>query len=528
MAPPKIPAPSKIDALPFPVFGLAWYGTPSAISTTAGGNTNTDGKKNPGISALAYCGGGGSSKTGVFNKIITMLAVDGGEGERRIEIDTGEALCFGISLFRPHDDDSGMVRLLACVGDEVLLYGIPIAGGADSFDGMAAEGEEKDEAILLGTVNVGQGYGANVTAFSEIFRNGKLLHCVAVGCENGTVMLYELHREQQSQVGAVNKVQFVETAVCRGHTKAVCAIHFHPRGSEVLSSAKDGSARIFSSETGMQIGVMECEVHYPNGPPPKKPPSEAQQKTKDPRMMKKAPQILVRGCAYGDLEGRTIYTVASGKRGAAYLSKWKTLVPLSSGPSPGGAPKALSIRQEYRIQCSTVPISATSLSSDGTLLSLGSVDGAIMLYNLETKKVLKSFQGHDLPVTCLASRPIPSVLMLPGEMEGGVNYDAVSASADNRLGRWTLQRKSRIQPQKQPRSKRKAGALESLLWNIMRVPILIFVFLLMVAIHDVFDLCHEEVGLSALMMDMNAARHCIYREVLWAESTRAGVRSVPE
>ena len=447
---------------------------------------------------------------------------------RQIEINTGEALCFGITLFRPHDDDLGMVRLLACVGDEVLLYGIPILRSGQSKDYETFnESAAVEEAILLGTVNVGQGYGANVTAFSEIFRNGKLLHCVAVGCENGMVMLYELQDDGAANNGA-RKVQFVETAVCQGHTKAICAIHFHPRGSEVLSSAKDGSARIFSSETGMQIGVMECEVHDPNGPPPKKPPSDAQQKTKDPRMMKKAPQILVRGCAYGDLEGRTIYTVASGKRGAAYLSKWKTLVPLSSGPTPGGEPKPLSIRQEYRIQCSTVPISATSLSPDGTLLSLGSVDGAVMLYNLETKKVVKSFQGHDLPVTCLASRPIPSALMLPGEMEGGVNYDVVSASADNRLGRWTLQRKSRIQPQRQPRSKREAGALESLLWNIMRVPILIFVFILMVAIHDVFDLCQEEIGLSALMMDVNAARHCIYREVLWAESTRAGVRSVPE
>ena len=56
-------------------------------------------------------------------------------------------------------------------------------------------------------------------------------------------------------------------------------------------------------------------------------------------MMKRPPQILVRGCAYGDLEGRTMYTIASGKRGPAYLTKWKTLVPLnSSSSSPGGPP----------------------------------------------------------------------------------------------------------------------------------------------------------------------------------------------
>ena len=56
-------------------------------------------------------------------------------------------------------------------------------------------------------------------------------------------------------------------------------------------------------------------------------------------MMKRPPQILVRGCAYGDLEGKTMYTIASGKRGPAYLTKWKTLVPLNnSSSSPGGPP----------------------------------------------------------------------------------------------------------------------------------------------------------------------------------------------
>ena len=55
-------------------------------------------------------------------------------------------------------------------------------------------------------------------------------------------------------------------------------------------------------------------------------------------MMKRPPQILVRGCAYGDLEGKTMYTIASGKRGPAYLTKWKTLVPLNNSSSPPGGP----------------------------------------------------------------------------------------------------------------------------------------------------------------------------------------------
>ena len=509
MGKPKIPPPSIIDFLSFPVFGLAWYGTPSTGSVNSDGGDNNSGgtKKNPGISALAYCGGGGSSKTGVFNKIAVVITTDfDNGGSRQLEISTGEALCFGIHLFRPYDDVLNMVRLVATVGDEVFLYGIPI---------FAPEGEEKEEAILLGKHFAGQGYGAGVTTYTPIHRNGSLVHCIAVGCENGMVILYQLKQQQ-------NSVEIVPMAECAGHTKAICSLAFHPRGMQILSSAKDGTARVFSTEDGKQLALMECEVHNPKEPPPPKP---VESSVKDPRMRKKPLQIIVRGCAYGDLEGKTIYTVASDKRSPAYLTKWKEIVPLASAP-PGEA--NLSFRQEYRIQCSPVPVSACSISSDGTLFAFGTTEGNILLYNLETNKVLKSFQAHDLPVTCVAARPIPNVLMLPGELEGGVNYDAISASADNRLGRWTLQKRSRIQSVRQRRSKREMSALESLLWNMFRIPLLVFVIIVLIAIHDVMDLCGEEVGLNALMRDFEGAGRCVWREVLWAEDTRAGVRSVPE
>ncbi|KAL3796117.1 hypothetical protein HJC23_000620 [Cyclotella cryptica] len=543
MGKPKIPPPSKIDALSFPVFGLAWYGHPSNIGNGVGAHGDQR-RNNRGVSALAYCGGGGSSKTGVLNKIVVVVTTDGHGGSvtRQIDVSTGEALCFGVHVFRPYDDDLDMIRLLACVGDELLLYGIPIAEVpiVDGADENAEDQQQQQQqennvgAVLLGKVNVGQGYGASVTTYTPIHRNGVLHHCVAVGCENGIVVLYELKQQQPQDI----MMEFIKIAECTGHTKAVCSINFHPRGTDILSSAKDGTARIFCTQTGLQLGVMECEVHDPKDPPPLKPEAATNVTTKDPRMMKRPPQILVRGCAYGDLEGKTIYTIASGKRGPAYLTKWKTLVPLastmpsaptsSSSSSSPSSNRTLSIRQEYRIQCSPVPISATSLSSDGTLLALGSVEGSILLYNLETKSVLKQFQGHDLPVTCLASRPIPNALMLPGELEGGVNYDAVSASADNRLGRWTLQRKSRIVVPRQRRMKREMNALESFLWSIIRIPLLLFVIVVLIAVHDVLDICHEEVKLPALMTDVGAAGHCVYREVLWAESTRPGVRSVPE
>jgi len=463
-----------------------------------------------------------------------------------VEISTGEALCFGIHAFRPHDDTLQMIRLVACIGDEIFLYGIPITNheGAPNNSNIS---------ILLAKANVGSGYGANVATYTAMFnaQHNQLQHLIGVGCENGHLVVFEIQTNQTESSSSSDSpnnnnnnsmmLKLTKVIECKGHTKAICAIQFHPRGHELLSSAKDGTARIFSVATGNELATMKCEVHDPNGPPPaavpKNDPSKSTIKTKDPRMMKRAPQILVRGCAYGDLEGKMIYTIASGKRGAAYLTKWKSS---SSGGGGGGGGGMNSqqqqqrhIRPEYRVQCSPVPISATSLSSDCTIFALGSVEGSILLYNLETKSVVKQFKEvHDLPVTCMASRPIPSALMLPGELEGGVNFDAVSASADNRMGRWTLQRKSRIKPARAAKGtsssySRRKGPVEQLVWNVVRLPLLFLVGLTMVAVRDVTIVCREEFGMPAVLMDAGAAGHCLYREVLWAEDTRPGIKFVP-
>ena len=455
---------------------------------------------------------------------------------REISISTGEALCFGVNAFRPYNDPLNMVRIVACIGDEVLLYGIPLVAPPIPEEGGSGSEEDatkEEEAILLGKTNVGKGYGANVTTYSPLQQNGQLVHSIAVGCENGMVMIYQLN-----QTGP-QSFEFIKMAECQGHTKALCAVNFHPRGHQLLSSAKDGSARIFDVSSGNELAVLKCDIHDPKGPPPVEP--KATMKTKDPRMMKRPPMILVRGCAYGDLEGKVIYTVASGKRGPAYLTRWKTSAvqlnntagsssgPPGQGPPPTttGGEQKVQVTQQYRIQCSPVPISASSLSADGTLFTFGSVEGSIILYNVETRSVLKEFKEvHDLPVTCVASRPVPNLLMLPGELEEGVNFDAVSASADNKLGRWTLQKKSRIAKPRSASSSRNKSALERYLWELFRVPLLLMLLLMVIALRDTVEICSEEFGLNSLVMDPSRASHCLYREVLWAEEGR--VSFVPE
>ena len=160
---------------------------------------------------------------------------------------------------------------------------------------------------------------------------------------------------------------------------------------------------------------------------------------------------------------------------------------------------------------------------------MGSVEGSVLLYNLVTKSVIREFREvHDMPVTCVASRPVPTELMLPGEMEGGVNFDALSASADNKLGMWTLQKRSRISTPVPPRIARERGALEAYTMRMARVPLLVLLALAIVAIQDAIDVCGEAFGATALMADggMSTAGRCLFREVLWAEEAR--VSFVPE
>jgi hypothetical protein len=88
----------------------------------------------------------------------------------------------------------------------------------------------------------------------------------------------------------------------------------------------------------------------------------------------------------------TIHTIAWGKGGPAFLTKWKQMENTRSiGIDHVVCTVTLIgiiVPYQRRIRCSPVPISATSHSSDGTLLVLGSVEGSILFYNLESKSVL--------------------------------------------------------------------------------------------------------------------------------------------
>ena len=510
MSPPR--PPSRVDLITFPAFAATWHGAPSLPPTNAGG-----------VSVVAYSGGGGSAKTGVFNLINVSTAFQAEEGEEGVlknefKIDTGEQIGVGVAIHRPHtaksiNDDA---LLAAAVGDEIRLYSIPL-----NPDAIPDEAGEKDNAMALlrGSVVVGDKFGCNAVSWSPMG------NAIAVGCENGRVRVYMVLPSESG-----NSVELKLVSDCEGHEKAVCCVHYHPRGGAVLSSAKDGTARIWDVRgdggVGTEMARLKCQIESTDKPAAAVAPPGSRNR--------RQPQILVRGCAFGDLEGKIVYTVASGRKGSAYLSKWRVSPEKRPMPTPGKPPLSaakakaakpkLKIVEELRMECHPLPVSAVSISGDASHLALGGVDGTVTYLNVETMKPAKKwFEIHDLPVTCIAARP--THLPLPGEEEEGINVDIMSASADNRLSKLTLQRRSR----KRNRDGGGGGGfgmgfgLLSLLFSLSFFFFVCLGIVLAILTQLSWEACEVEISNKDIM----ATRDCIWNTVLWAPSDRPGISMPP-
>jgi WD40 repeat protein len=196
--------------------------------------------------------------------------------------------------------------------------------------------------------------------------------------------------------------------------------------------------------------------------------------------------------------GNVIYTIASGRRGKAFVSKW------------GFKDNQYELLE--RTECCPCPISAFSLSGDAGLLALGSVDGTIILWGIERWKVMKKFpEVHDLPVTCIAARPYP--VPLKGD-EDGIQMHALSASADSQLACLTLQRRTKGR-------KSSRGSLKSTLNSWVKMAL--FAWILYPVANEVWDKCADEWNSNGY----SKAWECIRYDVLIAPASRPGILVPP-
>jgi len=474
-----IKPPSQLQFITFPVFALAWHASPP-------GNQHS-------CTAYACCGGGGSAKTGVNNKV--QIVISSVEGKRMVNIDTGEDVGVGVALHQVDD----LLWVLIAIGDRVCIYVLPVFEIREPELETEGEGNARASigtAKLMAETTIGEKYGSNAVDFNSM---GSLF---AVGCENGMLCVFKL-----SLNGIDDEVVVTKHAELEGHIKAICSVTFHPKNPTILaSSAKDGSCRVWDLAEKKCLDVLSCKAHDPSQKPPENPP--------------KPGQLLVRGCAFGDLDGRTIYTVQSKRKGNGFLSVWR-LVQVTT-PSGADTVEQKSVFQERnRISIAQYPVSAMSLSGDFSTLAFGDTDGTVTLLSTETMKPIKSWATiHDLPVTCIAARPLP--FEFPGEDLTGVMVDALSASADNKLLFLTKQYKSTLKIDRgRGISSYSCGFIFYLL-SAFSIAFTAFIFKVS------FDACYSELAESSdLMIIQEIIQECVGHTVLWAPMDRPGVSQVP-
>jgi WD40 repeat protein len=406
------------------------------------------------VSIVAHCGGGGSAATGVKNTITVVTSAPpdspGGVAAGELVISTGDQV--GVAITVVKNPITNKLRLFVGLGHKVHVYDLQNGGE------------------MVEQVSVGE----NVNCITV----NSLTSRLAVGCDGGAVKIFAIDNSKD-QFESELPVMTLE-----GHTKAVSAVYYAPRGEDKLvSSGKDGTARVWQGEDC--LGVLQCSIEDPKAPKPKRP-----------------QQVLVRGCAFGDLMGDLVYTVASGRKGKAFLSKWIA--------SKDG------YQCEVRTACSPFPVSAMNLSGDAGMMALGAVDGTIILWGIEKWKPQKKFfEVHDLPVTCIAARPYPVPLMCDEDNDGDQMH-ALSASADSQLAWLSLQRRSKSTKNRPPSDVNFKTVLHALL-KMAAVGWMLHPF-----VNEIKDKCDMSLGGG-----LAPTWECIRHEVLLAPTSRPGIAVPP-
>ena len=419
-----------------------------------------------GRSIVAYCGGGGSAKTGVKNSVVIF-----GERNGPRQLSTGDELASALRIYQ--NPVSGKVWLMVSLGSIIRRYAVDVEDDDSDNDGYQ-------------DISIGEESCLTVTANSMASQ-------VAMGCESGKILVYETSDEtfaQKKQLHLLNE-----------HTNAVCALDYASRTvGRLISSAKDGTACIWLD--GKLIGGLRCSVTDPKQPKPKR-----------------AVQVLVRGCAFGDMEGKLCYTVASARRGKAYLALWEER-------QGDDGQKQFVCRS--KTECSNCPISAMSLSTDQSLLVLGSVEGSIIMWSVETWKPIKVFPDiHHLPVTCIAARPFYSIpALLSGEEDDGVMIHVRSASADSQLACLTTQRRK---ARKRKNKLDNDNGVSSFSCSILMLSIhrLLVLYILSIVFSPVVQEAQEKCRPAWGLDHLGELGECVLHDVLLAPNSKPGIASPP-
>ncbi len=476
--------PSKIKPIPAPIFAITWHTSPDLLPKHI----------------YACSGGGGSAKTGVSN-FIEVAITSPSAGEQTIKINTGDDVGVALDAFSfmsSKKEEKKVVSVFLAVGiqNSVQVYRLLIQ---DDDENDSDNSSSYESVKMVGSLDFGKDYLTNTVAFDPMGSK------IAVGGEIGTVCICSIDWDERSETVTIQK----DVEFAGHHIKGICKVTYHPTNPNIfLSSAKDGTCRVWDLTKPTEdqcLDTLQCKIFDPK--------DAAAGKKIPNKILNPAPgQCLVKGCVFADLQGHFIFTIQSGRRGNSFLSLWRiTRIPLQeqSDNDEKQPPKfKIGFQEQNRIHIADFPISAVSLSGDCNTLALGDTNGSVMLINTETFKKVKVWECiHDLPVTCLASRPLP--IPLAGEDKTGISIDVICSSADSKMCFLTRQRKSTL------KSARKGsdGGEGLLSFYIALISMLVW---MVMAIKISYDICGEEFSTD-----------CFIHTVWWAAKDRPGISSVP-
>lgn len=322
---------------------------------------------------LLLPGGGGSTKSGVINQIQIASFVK-------------KVFNFSDSYETDHD---GKSNLFSAISSGLLKNKQIVCGCSDNFCTIFEV--KYDEKIRI----------SRLIQFQAELETESSLNCccilpsggIVTAGDNGNCKIWSCSIDEKD-VCTIEK-----TLELKGHTGAIMSVCYHPVDSSLLlTGSKDGTCRVWDLSTGCAVGIVPSTTGLtPSGT-----------------------AVECRGCCFSE-DGRFIFSIQSGRRGATFLIKWsmgpeaategEAAPPNESSPSavqnPPAAPavQRLSFVPCKAVEACKVPATRMSRSSGGACIAIGAADGSVTTFLAESLGKISSTRCHDLPVTGLAFQP---------------------------------------------------------------------------------------------------------------------------
>lgn len=366
-----------------PVFAVTWLGERSANEKRA---------------MIFYAGGGGSVKSGIKNVVMLARVSQNAEGAPLMDtlasLDTEDAIVTVAHADRPRD--GRQVQFIAGgMGRKFSVFAV-IPRGA----GMDVQLLQVSDAI---TARNAEGDAAEVKSIAFDRSGGDL---IATGDGSGVIRIFRLENiddvvKSLMETPSTPKsliVTLIKTLT--GHQDAINTVQFEPYGKQLCSSSKDGTARVWSLDSGEIISLpatLGLPIAY----------------SKDRKVLK----TMCRAAFFSPTDATVIFTLQNAARGISFLSTWKL--------ENDSFQKPIIVPKKVRQICDS-PLPYADIAADGSLLVAGDTQGSIIVVDALSLKVLHQYPGHQLPVSCVSIAQINVDSPL-------ARYDIITGSGDKTL-----------------------------------------------------------------------------------------------